>query len=421
MELVRLALASGHFREKDTAVIVYDLDRLEANFTGLAAAFPAAARHCFAVKACTLPPVLACLAGLGAGAEAASWPEVHLALAAGFPAPRIVFDSPAKTVEELRLALELGLFLNADNLAELKRIAELASALGVSPRAGLRINPQVGLGRIKATSVAGRYSKFGVPISQEAAVRRAFARYPWLVGLHVHVGSQGCPLELLVAGVGAVFDLAGRIEAELGTGRLAVFDLGGGLPAAYRDSDEPPTPAGYAAALAGRCPGLFDGRLTLVTEFGRMLVSSCAVAASRVEYVKRQPGHHTAVIHVGADLLVRECYNPKSWSHRTRLLDARGQEKTGRTGIWHLAGPLCFSGDFPVRQARIAAVEPGDIVVIEDVGAYALSMWSRYNSRQMPRVLGRRRGAWTVLREREEPRDLVRFWLGGEGMDLAGA
>jgi len=417
MELVRKALAAGLFRDTDTAAILYDLDRLAANFAALTAAFPEQARHAFAVKACPLPPILACLAGLGAWAEAASLPEIHLALAAGFDPSRIVFDSPAKTGEELRLALALGLFVNADNLTELARIDALAASLGVVPRAGLRVNPQAGLGRIKATSVAGRYSKFGVPIAHLPAILDAFARYPWLGGLHVHVGSQGCPLDLLVAGVGAVFDLAGRIEQEQGPERLKVFDLGGGLPAAYRDGDDPPTPAGYAAALAVRCPGLLDGPLSLVTEFGRMLAAPCAVAASRVEYVKRQTGHRTAVIHLGADLFVRECYNPKAWPHRVRLLDARGQEKGGRTGVWHLAGPLCFSGDFPVQKARLPDVAPGDIVVIEDVGAYTLSMWSRYNSRQMPRILGVHQDVCSVLREREEPQDVVRFWLGGERRD----
>ena len=414
MDLVRQALGAGFFRATDTAVIVYDLDRLEANVTRLAEAFPERTGHAFAVKACPLPPILAFLAGLGLGAEAASLPEIHLALAAGFDPSRIVFDSPAKTAEELRLALALGIYVNADNLTELDRIAGLAAATGVTPRAGLRVNPQIGLGRIKATSVAGHYSKFGVPLEERAALLDAFARHPWLEGLHVHVGSQGCPLDLLVAGVGAVFDLGRDIDLTLGAGRIKTFDLGGGLPAGYRDSDTPPTPAAYVAALAERCPGLLSGDPALVTEFGRMLAAPCAVAASRVEYVKRQKGHRTAVLHLGADLFVRECYNPKSWPHRTVLLDPDGQEKTGRTGIWHLAGPLCFSGDFPVWQARLPDIGAGDIVLVRDVGAYTLSMWSRYNSRQMPRVLGIRQGQFSVLREREEPQDVVRFWLGRE-------
>ena len=117
------------------------------------------------------------------------------------------------------------------------------------------------------------------------------------------------------------------------------------------------------------------------------------MAVSRVEYVKLQPGHRTAVLHLGADALVRECYHPKAWPHRTLLLDGEGREKEGPTAIWHLAGPLCFSGDFPVWRARLPKVEPGDLVVIRDVGAYALSMvtvpWSEAEIAQ-GRELGRR-------------------------------
>jgi len=416
MQKVQLALKAGLFRNSDTAVILYDLGRLEQNFTTIRQAFPPGTLHAVAVKANPLPPLLAFLAGLGAGAEVASLPEIYLALDAGVPPERIVFDSPAKTEDELRLALSLGLRINADNLDELARLAALAEVTGQMPRAGLRVNPQVGLGRIKATSVAGQYSKFGTPLVKRQEIKAAFARYPWLTGLHVHVGSQGCPLELLVAGVGAVYDLALEIKRDVGPDRVVIFDIGGGLPAAYRDEDQPPTPASYVAALAARCPGLFSGSLTLVTEFGRALHAPCAMAVSRVEYVKTQPRHKTAVLHLGADLFVRECYNPRSWSHRTRLLDTRGREKHGRQETWHLAGPLCFSGDFPVWRAKLPTIESGDLVVIEDIGAYTLSMWSRYNSRPIPRVLGWHAGRFTVLREREEPADIVRFWHGPEQM-----
>lgn len=413
MELVRRALESGMVREKDTAFVLYDLDLLERRLADLVAAFGPHALAAAAVKANPLPPVLAFLAGLGAGAEAASLPEIHLALEAGVAPARIVFDSPAKTGEELHLALARGIRINADNFEELARLGELAATLGIAPRAGLRVNPQVGIGRIRATSVAGSYSKFGVPLAQRAAIFAAFARYPWLDGLHVHIGSQGCPLDLLVAGVGAVYDLAGEIDRTLGARRVRCFDLGGGLPVAYRDADAPPTPETYAAALAARCPELFSGRFRLVTEFGRFLHAPCAVAASRVEYVKRQPGHRTAVLHLGADMFVRECYNPRNWPHRTRALTPDGGRKGGRAYLWHLAGPLCFSGDFPVWRAKLPELAPGDLVIVEDVGAYTLAMWSRYNSRQMPRVLGLRQGRFSVLREREDPEDVVRFWQGG--------
>ena len=48
--------------------------------------------------------------------------EVMLALAAGCPAERIIYDSPAKSTTDIREALDLGVHINADSLDELHRI-----------------------------------------------------------------------------------------------------------------------------------------------------------------------------------------------------------------------------------------------------------------------------------------------------------
>jgi diaminopimelate decarboxylase len=57
-------------------------------------------------------------------------------------------------------------------------------------------------------------------------------------------------------------------------------------------------------------------------------------------------------------------------------------------------------------------VAPGDLVVIRDVGAYTLSMWSRHCSRSMPRVVGYERDGtrFCTLRNRETPEGITRFW-----------
>jgi diaminopimelate decarboxylase len=408
------ALAAGLLGEEDTAAVFYDLDALDSRFEEVKSLFPAGTLHAAAVKACPLPALLERMAARGAGLEAASLPELRLALACGCPSSRIVFDSPAKTVAELREALELGVHVNADNFQELTRLDALMAEQGGLPEAGafmgLRVNPQVGEGAIAATSVAGEFSKFGEPIVKGREIVEAFLARPWLTGLHMHVGSQGCGVELFTRAARAVLDLRREINRAAGCERVTRLDIGGGLPVRYAEGDEPPSMAQYAAALKRECPELFAPSLSLATEFGRWFFANQGFAASRVEYVKEQPGHRTAVTHLGADMFLRPCYAPENWRHEIAIADPSGALKTGPVGSWHVAGPLCFSGDFLARSRPLPGIAPGDFVIAMDAGAYCLSMWSRYNSRQMPVVLGVEGGRWLTLKKRESADDVARFW-----------
>lgn len=392
------------------AVIVHDLGRMRGRIAALQAAFPAGTLHALSIKANPLVEVLRSAVAAGAGLEAASIEEVHLALAAGCPPGQVVYDGPAKTVGELAEALALGVRINADNLAELGRVAALLA--GGSPRApiGLRINPQVGAGSIALTSVADRGSRFGVPAAEEPAIVAAFARHGWLRGLHAHVGSQGCPIDQLAAGARVLDGLRARIDAALGPGRVAVVDIGGGLPAAYRADERAPDIAAHAAALRSAAPGLWTGALQVVTEFGRWVQASCGAAVSEVEVVKDEGATVTAVLHLGADFLLRRVYQPEVWHHEFAVLGPDGAPKQGPLRPTTLAGPLCFAGDVLARALPLPPVAPGDRVVIRDVGAYTLSMWSRYCSRAMPPVLGLEGGALRVLRARETAAEVVAFW-----------
>ncbi len=66
-----------------------------------------------------------------------------------------------------------------------------------------------------------------------------------------------------------------------------------------------------------------------------------------------------------------------------------------------------------MRQAALPALEPGDWVLFLDAGAYTMSMWSRYNSRPMPAVVGIAQGRAALLKPRETTVDVLRFWHGG--------
>jgi len=44
---------------------------------------------------------------------------------------------------------------------------------------------------------------------------------------------------------------------------------------------------------------------------------------------------------------------------------------------YDIAGPLCFQGDFLVKDVQLPKVEAGDILIIHDTGAYTFSLYSR--------------------------------------------
>ncbi|MFE3371451.1 diaminopimelate decarboxylase [Streptomyces sp. NPDC059173] len=390
--VVRAAVGQGLLDEGDPVAGFIDTEGVRASVGALHDAFAGTpgVLHTFAAKACSLIPVLRLLAGCGMGCEVASPGELRLALEAGFPASRIVLDSPAKTREEIRLALALGVAVNADSLAELRRIDALRNP-STSSVLGLRVNPQVGGGSIGPMSTATDTSKFGValrdPGAREAIVA-AFRQRPWLTRLHAHVGSQGCPLELIAAGVARCHELAEEINATLGVRQITSLDIGGGLPVNFADETVCPTYADYVAALTAAAPGLFSGRYALVTEFGRSLLAKNGFIGARVEYTKDAGGRRIALTHAGAQTATRTVLMPDAWPLRIGAFDADGVPKEGPVLAQDIAGPCCFAGDVVAYGRELPKLAEDDVVVLYDTGAYYFSTPWAYNSLPRPAVYG---------------------------------
>ncbi|MCF8303966.1 MAG: hypothetical protein K9I94_11875 [Bacteroidales bacterium] len=394
-ELLSTVLQSGKIdRERDAAFLVYDLPYLREKVDAMIAAFPKTTLHAIAVKANSNPSILSYLNDTGIGLEAASVGELEIARQSGYSPDKIVFDSPVKSRQEIEFALQQSIHLNADNLMELERIDKTLQKMSSKSNIGLRINPQVGVGTIAITSVSGEYSKFGEPLKENRQkIIEAYCRYPWLNAIHLHVGSQGCDPVMLGNGICKVFELVCEINDELEqrgfNHRIRIFDMGGGLPVSYYRNRPPISMQEYSDMIRKTCPELFDGRFQLITEFGRYVHTNAGFAVSRVEYVKRHKSANTAMIHVGANMFIREAYHPGQWHHEISVADQTGRIKTQEPEeSWVVAGPLCFAGDMLERNVYLPPIEEGDYLIIHDSGAYTLSMWSEYNSRSKPRVFG---------------------------------
>ena len=395
-------------RQRDTSALVYDLPYLRERLQSIRRSFPDNAFHTMAIKASPNASLLAHLRDTDFGLEAASAGELEIARQSGYPPSKIVFDSPVKTREELEDALTRNIHINADSLQELERIAAIKNNRPSQSNIGLRINPQVGIGTIAITSVAGNYSKFGVPLEEKyEEIIQAYLAYPWLNSIHLHIGSQGCQPHMLVKGVRKVLDLAGDIHKAFAKHaikrQISYFDIGGGLPISYHRATSPPTMEYYATMLKEACPELFGPDYPLITEFGRYVFTNAGFAISRVEYVKYHRGVNTAMIHTGANMFIRETYHPQQWKHEISVATPDGRIKTGRAeNPWVIAGPLCFAGDILARNINLPPIEEGDYIIVHDSGAYTLSMWSEYNSRQKPQAFGiTKRNQIVKLKERD--------------------
>ncbi|QHA09686.1 diaminopimelate decarboxylase [Streptomyces broussonetiae] len=396
-EAVRAAAEQGLLGPDAAVVGLLDVSGIRESAAALRAAFDAAVPpgtpvlHAFAVKATPLVPVLRLLREAGLGAEVASPGELALARAAGIPAERTVLDAPAKTPAELREALALGIAVNADNPQELDRLDALVGRAAPRSPLGLRVNPQLGGGAIRATSTATATAKFGVGLRDEGArdwVVRAFLERPWLTRLHAHTGSQGIPLPLLARGAAETYALAEEINARAGRRQVDTLDIGGGLSVDFASEASAPTYAQYVRVLAEEAPGLFDGRYGLVTEFGRSLMARHGTVVARVEYAKSAGGRRIAVTHAGVQVATRTVYAPEAWPLRIAAYDAKGRPKQGPEVVQDVAGPACFSGDLLAEGRTLPELEQGDHAAALDTGAYYFAHHYAYNSLARPGIYG---------------------------------
>ncbi|MGQ3550918.1 diaminopimelate decarboxylase [Streptomyces rochei] len=396
-EAVRAAVEQGLLGPGTPIVGLLDVAGIRESAAALRAAFDAVTApgtpvlHAFAVKATPLVPVVRLLHEEGIGAEVASPGELALARTAGVPPERTVLDSPAKTPEELREALALGIAVNADNPQELARIDALVAGGTSRSPLGVRVNPQVGGGSIEALSTATATSKFGVALRDEGArewVVRAYLDRPWLTRLHAHTGSQGIPLTLMAEGVAETYALAEEINERAGRRQVDTLDIGGGLPVNFASDETTPTYAEYARVLREAVPGLFDGRYGLVTEFGRSLLAKHGTVVARVEYAKSAGGRPVAVTHAGVQVATRTVYAPGAWPLRIAAYDAKGLPKAGPDVVQDVAGPACFAGDLLATGRALPLLEQGDYAAALDTGAYYFAHHYAYNSLARPGVYG---------------------------------
>ncbi len=148
--------------------------------------------------------------------------------------------------------------------------------------------------------------------------------------VHVHTGSQGLSVDVMVDAIKKVAAFAQEVGPQ-----VTVFDIGGGLSVNFASDEISPTFAQYSAALRSHVPMLFDGSCTVITEFGRSIVAKAGMLVSRVEYTKVAGGRFIIQQHCGHDLLVRDCLaSPQTFCNTFIMFERCGALRFGRCAYW---------------------------------------------------------------------------------------
>ncbi|MDR3350677.1 MAG: diaminopimelate decarboxylase, partial [Prevotellaceae bacterium] len=193
----------------------------------------------YAVKANFNRRILQQIATCGLGADCVSGGEIQAALEAGFPAAKIVYAGVGKADWEIALALEKNIFcFNAESLAELEVINELAGQRKQAAPVALRINPDVIANTHRHIVTGIKENKFGINLDMLDAVLKTLPALKNIAfkGLHFHIGSQ-------ITDMGNFRTLCLRVneiqERLAGMGLLPEhLNLGGGLGINYYAPEE---------------------------------------------------------------------------------------------------------------------------------------------------------------------------------------
>lgn len=354
---------------------------------------------CYAVKANSNIAVLNVLARLGSGFDIVSGGELSRVIEAGGDPAKVVFSGVGKTVSEMEMALNLGIYcFNVESAAELEQLNLVALRLGKVAPVSLRINPDVDAGTHPYISTGLKENKFGIAMEEAEAI---FARANELPGLAVkgvdcHIGSQLTEIKPFLDAMDRMLALIDRL-AEQGI-EIKHFDVGGGLGVTY-DDEVPPQPDVYAAALLER---LGDRDLKLIFEPGRAIAANAGIFVTQVLYLKENSDKRFALVDGAMNDLIR----PSLYSAWQKIVPVI--ERAGESHSYDVVGPVCETGDF-LGKDRQLNVQAGDYLAVRSSGAYGFTMASNYNSRPRAAELMVDGDKAYVIREREK---VAQLWQG---------
>jgi len=323
----------------------------------------------YAVKSNSHPFILKTFADAGTGFDVASIQEMKTLLDMGVSPDRMVFANTVKTPEALKFALSNKIkLMTFDSEYELNKIARYAP--------GARV-----LVRIKVPNVGSMVElslKFGAePPDAIPFLIKAIRLGLNPAGVSFHVGSQNIHIENYLDAL----EIASIIfkDAQLKQIPLEILDIGGGFPIKHFDYEKDLF-AQTASAINKELNRLFPENIQIIAEPGRVLCGPAGILVMKVIGKSIRNNKHWYYLDDGVyGSLSGIVYDHCKYQYKVL--------KKGVTQITTLAGPTCDSFDIISTSEELPELDIGDIVYVENIGAYSWATATNFNGLPPARVV----------------------------------
>ena len=311
--------------------------------------------------------------------------ELYTAYKAGMPMENILFHGNNKTVDEVKLGIELGVgrFV-VDNFYELDLIEKFCLENNKTQKIYFRVTPGIDAHTHKYIRPGQIDSKFGFALINgdfyKAVEKEKQYKNIELVGIHAHIGSQIFEIKPFLDEVEIMLKLLKEVNENNDDINLTEVDLGGGIGVYYTEEDKPKTISEFCEAIINKadevCEELNIKRPTLLIEPGRSLVANAGSTIYTVGSIKEIKNVRT---YVSVDGGMTDNIRPSLYQADYECGIVNKINKTGHNHKVTIAGKCCESGDILISDTEIGDINSGDILITTTTGAYGYSMASNYN------------------------------------------
>ncbi len=315
----------------------------------------------YAVKSNSHPFILKTFANAGTGFDVASIQEMKTLIDMGVSPDRMIFANTVKTPEALKFAASHNInLMTFDSEYELNKIAHYAPEARVLVRIKV---PNVG-------SMVELSLKFGAePPDAIPFMIKAIKLGLKPAGLSFHVGSQNTHIENYLDAL----ELASIIfkDAHLKQIPLEILDIGGGFPIKHFDNEKDLF-AVTAGSINKEINRLFPDNIQIIAEPGRVLCGPAGILVMKIIGKSIRNNKHWYYLDDGVyGSLSGIVYDHCKYQYKVL--------KKGITQITTLAGPTCDSFDIISTSEELPELDIGDIIYVENIGAYSWATATNFN------------------------------------------